>query len=39
MLAGKNRDPILDMRVVSLDIEQYAEEDKTIVLLVIGVKG
>ena len=39
MLVGKNRDPVLDMRVVSLDIEQYAEEDKTIVLLVIGVKG
>ena len=39
MLAGKNRDPVLDMRVASLDIEQYTEEDKTIVLLVIGVKG
>ena len=39
MLAGKNRDPALDMRVASLDIEQYTAEDKTIVLLVIGVKG
>ena len=38
MLAGKKRDPVLDMRVASLDIEQYTEEGKTIVLLVIGVK-
>ena len=38
MLAEKNRDSVLDMRVSSLDIEQYTEEGKTIVLLVIGVK-
>ena len=38
MLAGKNRDPVLDMRVASLDIEQYMEDGKTIVLLVIGMK-
>jgi len=38
MLAGKNRDPVLDMRVASLDIEQYTEEGKNNVLLVIGVK-
>lgn len=37
MLAGKG-DSTLDMRVTSLDVEQYAEEDKTIALLVIGVK-
>ena len=39
MLAGKSHDPVLDMRVASLDIEQYTEEGKNIVLLVIGVKG
>lgn len=38
MLARKKRDPVLDMRVASLDIEQYTEEGKTIVLLVISVK-
>lgn len=37
MLAGKG-DSTLDMRVTSLDVEQYAEEDKTIALLVISVK-
>ena len=38
MFTGKKRDPVLDMRVASLDIEQYMEDGKTIVLLVIGVK-
>jgi hypothetical protein len=38
MLSGKNRDPVLDMHVASLDVEQYTEDGATIVLLVIGVK-
>ena len=29
----------LNMRVTSLDVELYTEEDKTIALLVIGVKA
>lgn len=37
MLAGKG-DSTLDMHVTSLDVELYAEENKTIALLVIGVK-
>ncbi len=37
MLVGKG-DSTLDMHVTSLDVELYAEENKTIALLVIGVK-
>lgn len=38
MLSGKNRDPVLDMHVASLDVEQYIEDGATIILLVISVK-
>lgn len=38
MLSEKNRDPVLDMRIASLDVEQYIEDGATIVLLVINVK-